>query len=423
MKVVLMLALLGYVASAKVPLYNTEHGTAIPDEYIVVLRSNITDHERAVHMGKVNDIVKNSELPHSHVKHEFCIGDLVGYSMIAPRSVVELLREFPDVEYIEANQIVKGHSGHESSEKYREMNETEEKCHVQRMAGWNLVRINQRMLNIDGRFSYKGSSDGTGVTVYVMDSGINTEHVEFEGRASWGVDFVDDPSPFTDKNGHGTHVAALIGGKTFGVAKKVHLVAVRTMNQNSSGKTDNLILAIEWITKDVQKHKEKKPTYKAITNMSVGTSRSAALNAAIAAAANASMLFVVSAGNAQTDACNASPASAEAAITVAATNAIDKFSSTFSNFGACVDILAPGEDIQSAWINSKYSVMSMTGTSQAAPHVTGVISRYLSFFRDATGSISPEAVRDWVVGMSSKDVVQEIPDEDTPNKLLFLDCY
>ncbi|CAH1251388.1 PCSK9 [Branchiostoma lanceolatum] len=394
MKVVFILALVGYV-SAKAPLYNTDHDTAIPDEYIVVLRSNVTDHERAVHMEKVNGIVKNSDLAHSRVKHEFSIGDLAGYSIIAPRSVVELLQESPDVEFIEANQIVKGHSGHESSEKYREMNETEEKCHVQRMAGWNLVRINQRMLNIDGRFSYKGSSDGTGVTVYIMDSGINTEHVEFEGRASWGVDFVDDPSPLTDKNGHGTHVAALIGGKTFGVAKKVDLVAVRTMNHNSSGKTD----------------------------MSVGASRSPTLNAAIAAAANASMIFVVSAGNDQTDACNKSPASAEAAITVAAINAVDKFSSTFSNYGPCVDILAPGEDIQSAWINSNYSVMSLTGTSQAAPHVTGVIARYLSFFRDATGTINPEAVRNWVVGMSSKDMVQEIPDEATPNKLLFLDCY
>ncbi|CAH1251387.1 PCSK9 [Branchiostoma lanceolatum] len=422
MKVVFILALVGYV-SAKAPLYNTDHDTAIPDEYIVVLRSNVTDHERAVHMEKVNGIVKNSDLAHSRVKHEFSIGDLAGYSIIAPRSVVELLQESPDVEFIEANQIVKGHSGHESSEKYREMNETEEKCHVQRMAGWNLVRINQRMLNIDGRFSYKGSSDGTGVTVYIMDSGINTEHVEFEGRASWGVDFVDDPSPLTDKNGHGTHVAALIGGKTFGVAKKVDLVAVRTMNHNSSGKTDNLILAVEWITKDVQKRREKKPTYKAITNMSVGASRSPTLNAAIAAAANASMIFVVSAGNDQTDACNKSPASAEAAITVAAINAVDKFSSTFSNYGPCVDILAPGEDIQSAWINSNYSVMSLTGTSQAAPHVTGVIARYLSFFRDATGTINPEAVRNWVVGMSSKDMVQEIPDEATPNKLLFLDCY
>ncbi|XP_078667484.1 uncharacterized protein LOC144909264 [Branchiostoma floridae x Branchiostoma belcheri] len=110
-------------------------------------------------------------------------------------------------------------------------------------------------------------------------------------------------------------------------------------------------------------------------------------------------------------------------ITVAATNAVDKFSTTFSNYGTCVDILAPGEDIQSAWINSNYSVMSMTGTSQAAPHVAGVIARYLSYFRDSTGIISPETVRNWVVGLSSKDMVQEIPDEDTPNNLLFLDCY
>ncbi|XP_019622458.1 PREDICTED: proteinase T-like [Branchiostoma belcheri] len=422
MKAVFILTLVGCVC-AKAPLYNTDDDTAIADEYIVVLRNNITDDGRAAHMDKVKHIFKTSDLAKSRVKHEFLIGDLVGYTITAPRGIVERLRESPDVDYIEANQVVKGHSGHESTENTLELNETEEKCHVQRMAGWNLVRTNQRMLNIDGRFSYKASSDGTGVTVYVMDSGINTQHTEFEGRASWGVDFVDDPSPFTDRNGHGTHVAGIIGGKTFGVAKKVKLVAVRTMNQNSSGKTDNLILAIEWITKDVKKHKEKKPTYKAITNMSLGTSRSAALNAAIAAAANESMIFVVSAGNDQTDACSASPASAEAAITVAATNAVDKFSTTFSNYGTCVDILAPGEDIQSAWINSNYSVMSMTGTSQAAPHVAGVIARYLSYFRDSTGIISPETVRNWVVGLSSKDMVQEIPDEDTPNNLLFLDCY
>ena len=231
---------------------------------------------------------------------------------------------------------------------------------------WGLDRVDSRT-GLDGQYTYPTTA-GSGVTAYIIDTGINIEHSDFEGRATFGFDATGEGK--FDGNGHGTHVSGTIGGKSYGIAKKVDLVGVKVLTSQGSGSYAGVLKGIEWAWKDSKTKKGK-----SVANMSLGGGFSKAINDAVAAAVKNGLVMVVAAGNEKQDACKVSPASTPQAITVAATDKNDNLAS-FSNWGKCVDLAAPGVAITSAWKGAVDATNTISGTSMAAPHVAGVVALY-----------------------------------------------
>ncbi|WP_371678479.1 S8 family peptidase [Streptomyces sp. NBC_01276] len=304
---------------------------------------------------------------------------------------------------------------------------------VQRSAPWPLDRIDQRELPLDGSYTY--ASQGRGVTVYVVDTGINTLHQEFGGRARAGYNavFLEGAS---DCNGHGTHVAAAVGGATYGVAKGVSLVGVKVADCRGDGRLSAILRGLDWMVKDAVKNAPKGPL---VANMSMGGSRSHAMDAAVIRAVASGITFTVAAGNEGKDACAGSPSGVPQALTVGATDAADR-RPAFSNHGPCVDISAPGVSVVSAWKGSATALARASGTSMAAPHVAGVAALILSDTGNGTtgtggtggapaapGTVglpgvtgmhpSPEQVRQALVRAAVPDRITNLP-AGTPNLLL-----
>jgi subtilisin family serine protease len=268
---------------------------------------------------------------------------------------------------------------------------------------WGLDRIDQRNLPVSHGYSYSG--DGTGVTVYIIDTGINFTHSEYFGRASTGIDEVTPGGTAADCNGHGSHVSGTVGGTTYGVAKNVKLVAVRVLDCSGNGTNSGVIAGIDWVTAHA--------TLPAAANMSLGGGFSASLNAAVQSSINAGVVYGIAAGNATTTACSQSPSSAPNAIVVGATDASDTFA-YFSNYGSCVHINAPGVNITSAWIGSNTATNTISGTSMASPHVVGAAALYLQVNPSAT----PAAVKAALTGNATPNVITGVPG-GTPNLLLY----
>jgi len=243
---------------------------------------------------------------------------------------------------------------------------------TQTSPAWGLDRIDQVSLPLDSKYNY--ASNGNGVKVYVVDTGIRLSHSQFGGRAMTGKDFVTPGGTAADCNGHGTHVAGTIGGSTYGVAKGTTLVAVRVLDCGGSGSVSNVVAGLNWAAADASVPNKRK-----VINMSLGGGINAALDAAVASAVASGVTVVVAAGNSNTNACNQSPARAPAAITVAASDSADTRAS-FSNYGSCVDLFAPGVGTTSAWYTSDTATNTISGTSMASPHVAGaaalVIKKY-----------------------------------------------
>ena len=235
-------------------------------------------------------------------------------------------------------------------------------------ATWGLDRIDQQSLALDTTYSY--ISTGAGVDAYVIDTGILGTHSEFTGRMKSGYSAIGKSTNTTDCNGHGTHVAGTIGGRTYGVAKAVSLIPVRVLDCRGLGKNSGVIAGINWVIKN-------HTNGKAVANMSLGSGASSTLDTAINNLINDNVTVVVAAGNSNANACNYSPARVPNAITVAASTSADSVAS-FSNTGSCVDIIAPGEFITSSWIGSTTASTTISGTSMASPHVAGAIARSLS---------------------------------------------
>ncbi|PZG18769.1 peptidase S8/S53 subtilisin kexin sedolisin [Micromonospora craterilacus] len=272
---------------------------------------------------------------------------------------------------------------------------------------WGLDRIDQRNLPLNSSYTYPNTA--TNVTSYVIDTGIRTTHSDFGGRATWGTNTVDSNN--TDCNGHGTHVAGTVGGSAYGVAKGTRLVAVKVLNCQGSGTNAGVIAGIDWVTANAVKP--------AVANMSLGGGASAATDNAVINSINSGVTYAVAAGNGdifgnRQNACNYSPARAEPAITVGATQNNDAAAS-FSNFGTCVDILAPGVSITSAWHTNDTATNSISGTSMASPHVAGAAALVLS----ANPSWTPQQVRDYLVNNATPNVITNVG-TGTPNRLLYV---
>lgn len=269
---------------------------------------------------------------------------------------------------------------------------------------WGLDRIDVRPRTFDLRYHY--DTDGTGVHVYILDTGIKLSHPEFGGRAAFYANYTTSPST-DDLQGHGTHVAGTVGGTSVGVAKNVSLYAVKVLGDNGSGAYSWIIAAVDAVTGI----KQANPARPMVGNMSLGGGVSLSLNTAVNNSVAAGVVWAVAAGNSNASACNASPSSAAAALTVGASTSADARAS-FSNYGTCVDLFAPGAAIYSSTNDGGYA--SWNGTSMASPHVAGAAALYLS----GNPTASATAVNNWITGNATTDVLTGIG-TGSPNRLLY----
>ena len=368
----------------------------IRDEYVFVFKDGVAARgpERAggATVASVESVAADLAGAHGAMVERLFRHALRGFAARMTTVQATALAADPRVDYVEEDGVVR-----------LETTQTD--------ATWGLDRIDQRSLPLSTTFSY--TNTGRGVTAYIIDTGIRFTHSEFGGRAVSGFDAVDGGSA-DDCNGHGTHVSGTVGGATYGVAKEVRLVAVRVLGCLGFGSNAKVIAGIDWVTGD---HASGTP---AVANMSLGsTSTSDALDAAVRNSIAGGVSYVLAAGNGNLigipkDACNTSPARVTEAMTVSATNKDDR-KPFWANFGDCVDWFAPGVGITSAWKTSDTATATLTGTSMAAPHTTGVAALYLQ----SNPSATPAQVRDALFDKTTKGIVRR--SRSANNHLLFTD--
>lgn len=277
---------------------------------------------------------------------------------------------------------------------------------TQTSAPWGLDRADQRSLPLSSSFSWTAS--GTGVRAFVVDTGILSAHAQFSGRIAAGFTAIADGRGTEDCNGHGTHVAGTIGGSIAGLAKSVTLVPVRVLDCSGSGTLSGVVAGIDWVAANAPP--------RSVMNLSLGGTASSTLDQAVAGAIARGVTAVVAAGNSAANACNYSPARVPEAITVAASNPSDQRAS-FSNFGACIDLFAPGESIVSTWHTGSTALATLSGTSMASPHVAGAIAQLLEVAVDAT----PSAIAQQLISGTTLNVIQGAG-TNSPNRLVYADA-
>jgi len=348
----------------------------VPGQWIVRLKQNASGTSKARHMNFVSTRTADETPFRCEVHHEYDLDEARAYSASFDDATKEELEKTAEVDTVEPVQL------------YRHV-----AVQIQDNVPWGLGRISSgAKLPGSGPYRYKWNDDssGKGVIAYVIDTGINENHVPFGGRATKGPKFVTDPVPGTvtgdnDNQGHGTHCAGTIGSKDYGVAKNVEIVGIKVFNDlpeenDFAGATNaDIMAALDYVVKEFQRHKQP-----SVVNLSLGGGISDALDNTVAAAVRAGVVVCCAAGNASAptfrarDASTTSPARAGLAVTVAASDVTDTLAG-FSYFGKVVDVIAPGVNILSTWIGpNNTETNSISGTSMACPHVVGIVSRILS---------------------------------------------
>ncbi|KAH3687452.1 hypothetical protein WICPIJ_001562 [Wickerhamomyces pijperi] len=422
-------------ASQAAELISTESAgrNIIPHRYIIVFKDGVKPEEIKFHNQWVNkehfEVVKTllaADPTHTFFKaieeesvidklggimDSFHIdGLLSGYFGYFLDDTIELIRRNPLVKHVELDSRVFA-----------------SEFDTQNGAPWGLARISHRdslSLGSFNKYLYD-SEGGEGVTSYVIDTGVNTSHDDFEGRAVWGKT-VPSGDADIDGNGHGTHCAGTIGSKHYGVAKKAKIVAVKVLRSNGSGTMSDVVKGVEYAANAHAKAvSENAKGFKGSTaNMSLGGGKSPSLDLAVNAAVKAGIHFAVAAGNDNQDACNYSPAAAENAVTVGASTLGDA-RAYFSNWGECVDLFGPGLNILSTYIGSNTATATLSGTSMASPHVAGLLTYFLSLqpsssseFATSGSGLTPAQLKKKIIAYTTKDKLSDIS-ATTPNKLIY----
>ncbi|SPN99857.1 probable Subtilisin-like proteinase Spm1 [Cephalotrichum gorgonifer] len=418
------------------PVLSSTSAETIPGHYIIKFKKGIaeaavTNHHTWIQQIHEDGEVRRTELRKrglevsdgvfSGIKHTYNLaGGFLGYSGHFDEDVIEQVRRHPDVEFIEKDSMVHTQVPLPGS--------AMEGCDsdVEKNAPWGLARISHRDTLTFGTFNkyLYAAEGGEGVDAYVIDTGTNINHVDFEGRAKWGQT-IPAGDEDEDGNGHGTHCSGTVAGKKYGVAKKANVYAVKVLRSNGSGTMSDVVKGVEWAANshleqvEAAKKGKRKGFKGSVANMSLGGGKTVALDRVVDAAVDAGVHFAVAAGNDNADACNYSPAAAAKAVTVGA-SALDDSRAYFSNWGKCTDIFAPGLSILSTWIGSPYAVNTISGTSMASPHIAGLLA-YLLSLQPAIGSefytpLTPEKLKANLLKIATVGTLTDLP-ADTPNLL------
>ena len=373
---------------ATLPAFAGELRTAqnpVQGQYIVVLKDNAASlaNERSS-LSRVSVVARDMASKHRAKLVRSYNNVLRGFVARADDKALARLLADPRVAYVEEDGIVTASA-------------------TQTGATWGIDRTDQRNLPLDSAYTY--NTTASGVHAYIIDTGVLLSHSQFSGRMGNGYDAVTSGGNANDCNGHGTHVAGTVGGTTYGIAKGVTIHPVRVLGCTGSGTNAGVIAGMDWVANN-----HVKP---AVANMSLGGGASQATDDAVARMVNAGVTVAVAAGNDNSNACNYSPARAASAITVGSTTNTDARSS-FSNYGTCLDIFAPGSNITSAWYTSSTATNTISGTSMASPHVAGVAALYLA----SNPSATPAQVTSAIVNASTPNKVTGAQ-TGSPNRLLY----
>ncbi|KAF8713361.1 Peptidase inhibitor I9, partial [Rhizoctonia solani] len=379
------------------------YATAIPrvegdKRYIVFLKEETN---RRTHMAWVDgQRAKTTAGSLSVLSVTSSYNALNGYTAHLSDDRVAQLSKSPDVAMVVEDQRCEG---------YRGLKQTDAPWGISRVSRKTKLRRGSKVDKLNYVFERKPS--GAGVDVYVLDTGVNTQHVDFGGRAGWGATF--GPYNDTDGHGHGTHIAGTIAGKRFGVAKAASIIAVKVLGDDNSGWNSDLVAGINWATQRAMS--TQRPS---VISISIGSPGDAAVDAAVTRAVALGVHVVVAAGNSNRDAKDFSPARVPDVITVGATNIQDgrwvTSASVGSNYGPIVDVFAPGQDITSAWIGSDTATKRLTGTSMATPHVTGLVAYLLA----VEGRRTPANMMTRIKQLAPDRLLSGIP-PGTPNEIIW----
>ncbi|EPS39725.1 hypothetical protein H072_6469 [Dactylellina haptotyla CBS 200.50] len=360
----------------------------IPNAYIVVFKKDVSQADIDAHTNVVSQSVAKSDLVDTMGKGKIgkglkkifkIAGGLKGYSGGFDKLTLQTILNSPLVDYVEQDAVVKINAR-------------------QNGAGWGLARVSHSNFVSPYSYDYNIVVNSLNVTVFVIDTGIRITHSEFQNadgtrRATWGTNTIDSDN--TDGNGHGTHCAGTAVGKTYGVARKANVVAVKVLDANGDGTWSSVLAGMNWVAANA------KPNY-SVVSLSLGGGKSTSINNAIDTLWNAGIISAVAAGNEGEDASNSSPASAPKALTV---GAIDQngFITSWSDYGTVLDLFAPGDGIVSAWKDSDTSTATLSGTSMSTPHVAGLAAYFIC---RSTGGSTPDQTTTTILNTGVKNQVK-----------------